>query len=90
MRDWRKFVQVQMAGLPLSPGTKADVVDELAGHLEEVYEGNRRQGMTEELAAQRAIGRSLIGMRCNAISAMQRRERSLCTTAYASFGSLAF
>jgi hypothetical protein len=37
MRDWRKFVQVQLAGLPLSPGTKADVVDELAGHLEEVY-----------------------------------------------------
>jgi hypothetical protein len=25
MRDWRKFVQVQLAGLPLSPGTKADV-----------------------------------------------------------------
>src|SRR6267378_2451112 len=55
MRDWRKFVHVQMAKLPLSPGTKADVVDELAGHLEEVYEGHRRQGMTEELAAQRAM-----------------------------------
>jgi len=55
MRDWRKFVQVQLAGLPLSSGTKADVVDELAGHLEEVYEGLRRQGMTEELAAQRAM-----------------------------------
>jgi hypothetical protein len=25
MRDGRKFVQVQLAGLPLSPGTKADV-----------------------------------------------------------------
>jgi hypothetical protein len=55
MHDWRKFVQVQFAGLPLSPGTKADVVDELAGHLEEVYEGLCRQGMTEELAAQRAM-----------------------------------
>src|SRR6266852_9690195 len=55
MHDWRKFVQVQLAGLPLSPGTKADVVDELGGHLEEVYEGHRRQGMTEELAAQRAM-----------------------------------
>src|SRR5260370_42084470 len=54
MPDWRKFVQVRLAGLPLSPGTKADVIDELAGHLEEVYEGHRRQGMTEELAAQRA------------------------------------
>jgi hypothetical protein len=56
MRDGRKFVQVQLAGLPLSPGTKADVVDELAGHLEEVYEGHRHQGMTEKLAAQRAMG----------------------------------
>jgi len=56
MRDWREFVQVQLAGLPLSPGTKADVVEELAGHLEEVYEGHRHQGMTEELAAQRAMG----------------------------------
>ena len=55
MRDWRKFVQVQLAGLPLSPGTKADVVDELGGHLEEVCEGLQRQGMTEELAAQRAM-----------------------------------
>lgn len=55
MRDWRKFVQVQLAGLPLSPGTKADVVDELAGHLEEVYEGYQRQGVTEELAARRAM-----------------------------------
>jgi len=55
MHDWRKFVQAQLAGLPLSPGTKADVVDELAGHLEEVYEGHRREGMSEELAAQRAL-----------------------------------
>ncbi|MGB2899434.1 MAG: hypothetical protein WBB89_09225 [Candidatus Acidiferrum sp.] len=31
------------------------MADELAGHLEEVYEGHRRQGMTEELAAQRAM-----------------------------------
>src|SRR5882762_7232463 len=55
MHDWRKFVEVQLAKLPLSPGTKADVVDELAGHLEEVYLGHRRQGMTEERAAPRAL-----------------------------------
>lgn len=55
MRDWRKFVQAQLAGLPLSPGAKADVVDEVAGHLEEVYEDHRRQGMTKELAARGAM-----------------------------------
>jgi hypothetical protein len=55
MHEWRKFVQVQLARLPLPPGTKADVVEEIAGHLEEVYLRHRRQGMTEELAAQRAM-----------------------------------
>jgi len=55
MHDWRRFVQLQLDGLPLRPGTKADVVEELAGHLEEVYERHRHQGMTEELAAQRAM-----------------------------------
>src|SRR3977135_2971430 len=55
MRDWRKFVQVQLAGLPLSPGTKADVVDELAAHLEETYEDLRGRGFTEEDAARRSL-----------------------------------
>jgi hypothetical protein len=55
MHEWRKFVQVQLVRLPLPPGTKADVVEEIAGHLEEVYLRHRRQGMTEELAAQRAM-----------------------------------
>jgi hypothetical protein len=55
MPDWRKFVQVQLAGLPLSSGTKADVVDELAGHLEEVYDGHRHQGIPDELATQLAM-----------------------------------
>jgi hypothetical protein len=55
MHEWRKLVQVQLARLPLPPGTKADVVEEIAGHLEEVYLRHRRQGMTEELAAQRAM-----------------------------------
>ena len=55
MHDWRELVQSKLAELPVSPGTKTDVVDELAGHLEEVYEELRRQGMTEELAAQRAM-----------------------------------
>src|SRR6267378_338329 len=55
MRDWRKFVQVQLAGLPLSPGTKADVVDELAAHLDETYEDLRGRGFTEEDAARRSL-----------------------------------
>jgi len=55
MRDWKKFVEGQLAGLALPPGTKADVVDELAAHLEETCAGFRKQGMTEEAAARLAL-----------------------------------
>ena len=55
MRDWRKFVQARLAELALPPGTKTDVVDELAAHLEETYAELRKQGMTEDAAARRAL-----------------------------------
>jgi hypothetical protein len=55
MRDWKKFVEGQLAGLALPPGTKADVVDELAAHLEETCAGFRKQGMTEEAAVRLAL-----------------------------------
>jgi hypothetical protein len=55
MRDWREFVQSKLAELALPPGTKVDVVDELAAHLEETYAELRKQGMTEEAAARLAL-----------------------------------
>ena len=55
MHDWRKFVQAQLAELALPPGTKADVVEELAAHLDEIYQELRGRGFTEEGAAQRAL-----------------------------------
>jgi len=55
MHDWRKFVQVQLAKLALPAGTKADVVDELAGHLDETYLELRGRGFSEEDAAQHAL-----------------------------------
>ena len=55
MRDWREFVQSKLAELALPPGTKADVVDELAAHLEETYAELRKQGMTEDAAARSAL-----------------------------------
>jgi len=56
MHDWRRLVQVQLAKLAVPPGTKADVVDELAGHLEETYLELRGRGFSEQDAAQRALG----------------------------------
>jgi len=55
MHDWREFVQSKLAELALPPGTKADVVDELAAHLEETYAELRKQGMTEDAAARSAL-----------------------------------
>jgi len=55
MRDWKKFVEGQLVSLELPPGTKSDVVDELAAHLEETCAGFRKQGMTEEAAARLAL-----------------------------------
>ena len=55
MRDWREFVQSKLAELALPPGTKVDVVDELAAHLEETYAELRKQGMTEEAASRLAL-----------------------------------
>jgi len=55
MRDWREFVQSKLDELALPPGTKADVVDELAAHLEETCAELRKQGMTEESAVRLAL-----------------------------------
>jgi hypothetical protein len=55
MRDWREVVQSKLAGLRLVPGAKAEVIEELAAHLEEDCERLSGTGMNEELAAQKAM-----------------------------------
>jgi len=55
MPDWQELVRKGLSGLKLGATEKEEVHAELAEHLEEVYEDHRRQGMTEELAAQRAM-----------------------------------
>jgi hypothetical protein len=55
MPDWAALVDRQLGGLALAPAEKAEVIAELAAHLEEICEELRRQGMTEE----EAIGRTL-------------------------------
>jgi hypothetical protein len=55
MRDWHELVRQRLSGLALDAEEKEEVQVELAEHLEEVYEDHRRQGMAEELAAQRAM-----------------------------------
>lgn len=50
MGDWEELVDRQLADLALEPAERAEVIAELAAHLEEICQELRRQGMTEEEA----------------------------------------
>jgi hypothetical protein len=49
MPDWRKFVCERLGEFELEP-LRDDVVEELAGHLEEIFRDLRRQGLSAEEA----------------------------------------
>jgi len=55
MPDWEAVVEQHLAGLALEPAEIADVIAELAAHLAETYEGLRRQGVPEGIAARQAM-----------------------------------
>ncbi|HXN94882.1 MAG TPA: permease prefix domain 1-containing protein [Candidatus Acidoferrales bacterium] len=55
MRDWEALVEQHLIGLALEPTERAEVIAELAAHLEESCEELRRQGMTEEEAVRRTL-----------------------------------
>jgi len=56
MRDWHKLVSEHLGGLNLEAHERAEVIEELADHLEEAFAEFRRQGLSEEGAAQRCLG----------------------------------
>jgi len=55
MPDWQALVRSQLDGLALKPHERAEVIEELAAHLDETFEGARRQGFAEQDAAQRGL-----------------------------------
>jgi hypothetical protein len=57
MRDWKALVEERLAGLALEPQEKAEVIAEVAAHLEDICEGMLKQGITEEAAVRRALSR---------------------------------
>jgi hypothetical protein len=57
MRDWESLVEEQLRGLALEPRESADVIAEVAAHLEDVCEEMLQQGMAEEDAMRRALSR---------------------------------
>ena len=55
MRDWEALVRERLAGSFLRPDELREVVVELAAHLEETFEDLLRHGLSEEVAAERAL-----------------------------------
>src|SRR5271163_2492578 len=58
MRDWKALVEERLASLALEPEEKAEVISEVATHLEEICEEMLRQGITEEEAVRRTLSRA--------------------------------
>jgi hypothetical protein len=57
MRDWKALVEERLAGLALEPEDKAEVIAEVATHLEEICEEMVRQGISDEEAVRRTLSR---------------------------------
>jgi len=55
MPDWRSLVGRQLDGLVLEPRERAQVIEELADHLEESFDDLCRNGFGEETAVQRCL-----------------------------------
>jgi hypothetical protein len=55
MRNWQELVGQRLAGLELDAAEKEEVHAELAAHLEESYEGLRKQGISETEAVRSAL-----------------------------------
>lgn len=53
--DWKTLVRERMGGLDLPPDMQANVVEELAAHLEETYESACSQGMVEAAAVEATL-----------------------------------
>jgi hypothetical protein len=57
MRDWEALVEGHLVGLALEPAERAEVIAELAAHLEESYEALLKEGAPEHVAFHRVLSR---------------------------------
>ena len=55
MPDWKREIRARLAGLKLVPTREAEIVEELAQHLDDRYEELLREGLTEEEARRAAL-----------------------------------
>jgi putative ABC transport system permease protein len=55
MADWKREVRDRLRDLRLDPAREAEIVEELAQHLDDLYEQSRGEGATEEEARRAAL-----------------------------------
>ena len=55
MADWKEEVSKRLSGLRLAPALEAEIVEELAQHLEQVYERSLKSGASEAEAKETAL-----------------------------------
>ncbi len=55
MHEWSALVREHLGGLNLAAAQQEEIVTELAGHLEDLYEEGRAQGLYESEAIERAF-----------------------------------
>jgi len=55
MPDWKEEVRRRLSRLNLAPAREAEIVEELAQHLDDVYERSLKAGLTESEANQAAL-----------------------------------
>jgi hypothetical protein len=55
MPEWKEEVRKRVSGLRLAPSQEHEIIDELAQHLQEVYERSLKGGASEAEAKQTAL-----------------------------------
>ena len=55
MPDWKDEIKRRLRGLQVSPVNEAEIVEELAQHLDDVYQRVLRNGASEENARRAAL-----------------------------------
>jgi hypothetical protein len=77
MRDWREYVRKRLGGNRDRNSEEYQVIDELAGHLEEYYDALRAQGLAEGQAVRQAKMRAGNWEQLRAGICLAKREGSM-------------
>lgn len=55
MPDWQELVRQRLRGMALEGGEAEQVIDEIAGHLEDAYRAQLGLGLPDQVALRKAL-----------------------------------